>query len=455
MPRMNAIPPAALAAVAALAAAGQTPSAPWTRTETSVAPGITRIELHRDAPACDVHMVALDRTAALGVRFRVRQAGDGLFGTATVPELARELDAEPGAGRVIAGVNGDFFDNGRCSPTYGMPLGLVVAGGFWHGGELVTTGHLAPGVLYSRPDEMLYEWRDRADRRELRLGKLAFHGEIHSHPEGGGAVTNAFRLVNPLLADLDPDPAKQPDELVVLTARWTKPIPAPGVRVRHFPGLSKNPPTGLLAPYWGCGELEILGPVEKGDRLSGDPLEGAIVGLGSAAGTAKALLGARAPEDARRPKPIFGGGRPDLVLHAGFDRDPGVGEDFFMVAEAVRPWTTPMRDGVLFDTHEEYDYPRTMVGLGTNRVVLLVADGRSSRSHGLPSREAATLLAAEGCTDVAQFDGGGSATLLVGDAIVNHPSDGSPRPVANGLFLAQSSLSPAEAASMLSPPAHP
>ena len=55
-------------------------------------------------------------------------------------------------------------------------------------------------------------------------------------------------------------------ELVVLTARWTPPLPAPGVRVRHRPGPRKNPPTGLLAPYGGCGNLEIVGPVEPGDR---------------------------------------------------------------------------------------------------------------------------------------------------------------------------------------------
>ena len=48
-------------------------------------------------------------------------------------------------------------------------------------------------------------------------------------------IANEFRLVSPLLSDLDPDPAKQPAELAVFTARWTKPLPAPGVRVRYVP----------------------------------------------------------------------------------------------------------------------------------------------------------------------------------------------------------------------------
>ena len=106
-----------------------------------------------------------------------------------------------------------------------------------------------------------------------------------------------------------------------------------------------------------------------------------------------------------------------------------------MVEEAVRPWTIPMRGGMVVPTHEVANYPRTLVGLGPGKIVLFVADARSSRSRGVTSREAAELLAAEGCTDAVQFDGGGSATLLAAGEVLNRPSDGRPRKVANGLFL--------------------
>ena len=91
--------------------------------------------------------------------------------------------------------------------------------------------------------------------------------------------------------------------------------------------------------------------------------------------------------------------------------------------------------GTISPTHEVGNYPRTLVGLGPGKIVLFVADGRSSRSKSLPSREAAALLAAEGCTDAVQFDGGGSTTLLAGGEVLNRPSDGRPRKVAEGLFL--------------------
>ena len=422
----------ALAAAPARAGDAATGAERWIRTETRLEPGVTRIDLRRESPPCDVRMVAFDRAALPGLRFHVREAGGGLFATRAVPDLAKELEetlAPFGARRTVAGVNGDFFDNGGSSPTFGLPNGPVV-----ENRELLTTGLLVPEILYAQPQTMLYEWRDRAARRELRVGRLVFRGTIRPGIlSGAPAVTNEFRLVNPLLLNLDPDPAKQPAELAVFTARWTKPLPAPGVRVRYVPFLRKEQPTGLLAPYGGCGGVEILGPVKKGDKLSGDPLEGAIVGLGAAAETAKGLLAFRRSEKRTGPKPFYVAD--DLYIHGGFDRDPGVGEDFFVVEEAVRPWTIPMRDGTIVPTHEVENYPRTLVGLGPGKIVLFVADGRSSRSRSLPSREAAELLAAEGCTDAVQFDGGGSATLLAGGEVLNRPSDGRPRKVANGLFL--------------------
>ena len=420
------------AAAPARAADPATSTDNWIRTETRLEPGATRIDLRRESPPCDVRMVAFDRAALPGLRFHVREAGGGLFATRAVPALAKELEEELapfGARRAVAGVNGDFFDNVGSSATFGLPNGPVV-----ENRELLTTGLLVPEILYAQPQTALYEWRDRAARRELRVGRLVFRGTIRSGIlSGAPAVTNEFRLVNPLLSDLDPDPAKQPAELAVFTARWTKPLPAPGVRVRYVPFPRKEQPTGLLAPYWGCGGVEILGPVKEGDKLSGDPLEGAIVGLGAAVETAKGLLAFRQSEKKQTPKPFYVAD--DLYIHGGFDRDPGVGEDFFVVEEAVRPWTIPMRGGMVVPTHEVANYPRTLVGLGPGKIVLFVADARSSRSRGVTSREAAELLAAEGCTDAVQFDGGGSATLLAAGEVLNRPSDGRPRKVANGLFL--------------------
>ena len=115
------------------------------------------------------------------------------------------------------------------------------------------------------------------------------------------------------------------------------------------------------------------------------------------------------------------------------------------VTDAIRVWNRPLQNGKVIDgpTHNCYpkdnqkNYPRSMVGLGTNLVVFLVADARQiGWSLGMPSAHAAELLKREGCTDAGQFDGGGSAAVwLSRKNYLNRPSDGKARPVANGLVI--------------------
>lgn len=87
-------------------------------------------------------------------------------------------------------------------------------------------------------------------------------------------------------------------------------------------------------------------------------------------------------------------------------------------------------------------YPRTMIGYGTNELghaelVLFVSDGRqSSWSAGVSDVDAAQMMIDEGCVEVGECDGGGSATLWAGSAgYLNRPSDGSPRSLSSGFFV--------------------
>lgn len=78
--------------------------------------------------------------------------------------------------------------------------------------------------------------------------------------------------------------------------------------------------------------------------------------------------------------------------------------------------------------------PRTAVGIRPDGTLLIrVVDGRSSASAGLTLSDLAQQLMDEGCTYVANLDGGGSSAMGVRSAgdetvqIVNVPSDGTPR----------------------------
>ena len=83
-------------------------------------------------------------------------------------------------------------------------------------------------------------------------------------------------------------------------------------------------------------------------------------------------------------------------------------------------------------------HPRTAVGLSRDRrtLYLVVVDGRSSTSVGMTCAELGGLMRNLGAYDAVNLDGGGSSTMWVrGQGLVNQPSDGSQRSVANHLAV--------------------
>lgn len=105
------------------------------------------------------------------------------------------------------------------------------------------------------------------------------------------------------------------------------------------------------------------------------------------------------------------------------------------------------------------NYPRPLIGIGTNEVgvatnlVLFVNDGRQlDWSYNFPDVDAYQIMIDEGCNEVGEFDGGGSAAMWMAFGAdseynfgtdyktahgnyVNKPSDGSPRKDACGIFV--------------------
>ncbi|RAP78513.1 phosphodiester glycosidase family protein [Paenibacillus montanisoli] len=75
--------------------------------------------------------------------------------------------------------------------------------------------------------------------------------------------------------------------------------------------------------------------------------------------------------------------------------------------------------------------PRTVIAnYKDNQLLFLVIDGRNENgSSGATLMEAQLLLQRYGAVDGYNLDGGGSSTLVFNGRVVNHPSDGKPRPV--------------------------
>jgi len=81
-------------------------------------------------------------------------------------------------------------------------------------------------------------------------------------------------------------------------------------------------------------------------------------------------------------------------------------------------------------------HPRTAIGQRANgKIVLLVADGRSVLSHGLTNRQLANAMIHYGAVRAMAFDAGGSSEMAFNGVVLNRPSDGFERLLADSLQL--------------------
>lgn len=98
-----------------------------------------------------------------------------------------------------------------------------------------------------------------------------------------------------------------------------------------------------------------------------------------------------------------------------------------------------IKDGKAFGLDKKSPrHPRTMLGYNKDFYFMVVVDGRQEGlSIGMDYPEQTTLMMELGCTDAINLDGGGSSTLWLNGRIMNSPSDGRQRPVANSIILVQ------------------
>jgi hypothetical protein len=99
-----------------------------------------------------------------------------------------------------------------------------------------------------------------------------------------------------------------------------------------------------------------------------------------------------------------------------------------------------VKDGVIGVVDDRTMAPRTAVGIDrdTGEVLLLAIDGRQSFSRGYTMVELANMMVDLGADDALNLDGGGSTTMVArksdgSTGVVNSPSDGFQRSVANAL----------------------
>ncbi|MCX6150897.1 MAG: phosphodiester glycosidase family protein [Ignavibacteriales bacterium] len=81
--------------------------------------------------------------------------------------------------------------------------------------------------------------------------------------------------------------------------------------------------------------------------------------------------------------------------------------------------------------------PRTMIGFSkdSSKCFIFVVDGRQTTSVGVDIFEMGNLMDQLNIYNAMNFDGGGSADMVIRGNVVNSPSGGAERPVSNGLMV--------------------
>jgi hypothetical protein len=81
-------------------------------------------------------------------------------------------------------------------------------------------------------------------------------------------------------------------------------------------------------------------------------------------------------------------------------------------------------------------HPRSAIGSTKDGDVwLVIVEGRQALSVGATIDELAQIMVKLGCVDALNLDGGGSSELALAGMVVNRPSDGSERPIANSILV--------------------
>lgn len=374
MTRRPSLSVAALAIIGAGLAASAQPALEWQ----PVADGVAHAHLTRPAPGggqWNVHVLRIDPAIA---RLDVIRAQDTAVGLERVSSIAARTKA-------IAAVNGGYF---RTSGTFlGDSTGVVT-----------------------------------------------IDGEIWSEPDRGRAVVGIVR-------------APAADRLIFGHVRWEASLAAGGVR-RAIDGVNRAR---------GEHELVIFTPRFGAKTLTDDSGIEATVAGGKVIDVHDGAGGTAIPEDGLV---ISARGRAALWVRQHVTAGTAIETSMALApvdASDATAWAAAedalgagpklVTDGRIDVTDEREKmvssfaptlHPRTAIGSRADgTVVLLVADGRHPPERvGLSLHDLARLMVELGVTEAINLDGGGSSTMVVGDRVVNVPSDPTgERPVSDALVV--------------------
>lgn len=344
----------------------------------AVRPGVTlsTVQLITSAGPLGIYQLDTDLTAP-GISLASVVSHDSVVSTGeTVTSMAART-------RALAGINGDYF----AIHTSGVPLNWTV-----QNGHLIRSGNHWAVFAFT-------------DNGQVNIGKYTWQGSLKVVKSGLQFPVEALNL--PLMDH----------KIIAVNQSMGSPLAA------------KNATLVYLAP--GANGRYTVQSVQQGQNVV-PPVNGDTVVL-AGEGVAATWLAINVPQGSQiqldysshpdwRDLQLAIGGGPILVQNGYPYQDPEAPAAF----ETDRP------------------YPVSGVGISQDgrRLSLVVVDGHEGKPYrGLTRPQFAWYFQTIGAWNAMAFDSGGSAQMVVrhpgqgSAAMVNHPSDGKERPIADGLFI--------------------
>lgn len=340
-------------------------------------PGLEYTQQRNGEAPWSIHIVRIDR-AAKDFKFAASVAQGKVLGLSTVSEQARSMNTNGWS--PIAAVNGDFFRIDR-GPYQGDMLGLQIA----------------DGTLISSPSGPSF-WIGRDG--SYHIGQVG--SQIHVTWPGANMLI-AAGLNGP----------RTEGRAVIYTPEFGTRTQTDSKGVELVLEPSGGGPTPPLTPsmqaYLRIAKIHT-------DDGNNDVRPGTMV------------LSIESSLAAKLPKPEKG-----LVLHVEVETTPNLGG----VVTAIGGGPVLVHEGkVNPEAAQAVRHPRTAIGFNDKYFYMVVVDGRQSRlSVGMTFPELAQLMVNLGMTEALNLDGGGSSEMWLNGQVMNSPSDGRERPVANALVV--------------------
>jgi hypothetical protein len=334
--------------------------------------------------------------AAETVELVVWAAGDDhKWGRATLRSSIVDFERRNPGYRVIAGVNGDFFD---ISDTFQPSSAHVSAGDVWK--------------KDNRPYKTLGIFPDKS----YIIGQMTTNNYLSLKTLEGRIVTSEFKI------DVE------------------NKLPTGNEVALFFPGSAQKLNVAGYNVYKGNYDIyrvsKDMGYVTP--KPLGKFLKGTIVEKSSEAAQIDSISQGEFYVISKNPDL-------DAKLEVGttVKAEHSLTGDWVGVENAIGLNHDLLRNGQILEQSNKDVHPRTLIGMRADGTfVLMTVDGRQplKNAHGVTYIESGALLAEMGCVEGYNLDGGGSTTSIIRNEqgqleVMNMPSDGGERSLGNTILV--------------------